>query len=94
MRSMTSPLSAPIINRTCGPFALAGLNGPLWQITLLLMEFNLGLPRLRGFRKMRAALHRHDFEEAATEAQDSKWAHQTGHRATHITALLRRAAQQ
>ena len=33
-------------------------------------------------------------EEAATEAQDSKWAHQTGYRATHITALLRRAAQQ
>ena len=51
------------------------------------------LPRLRGFRKMRAALHCHDYEEADTEAQDSKWAHQTGHRATHITALLRRAAQ-
>lgn len=64
------------------------------QIALLSMAFNLGLPRLRGFRKMRAALHRHDFEEAAIEAQDSKWAHQTGHRATHITVLLRRAAQQ
>ena len=38
--------------------------------------------------------NRHDFEEAAIEAQDSKWAHQTGHRATHITVLLRRAAQQ
>ena len=33
-------------------------------------------------------------EEAATDAQDIKWAHLTGYRATHITALLRRAAQQ
>ena len=64
------------------------------QIALLSMGFNLGLPRLRGFRKMRAALHRHDFEAAATEAEHSKWARQTGHRATHISALLGRAAQQ
>ena len=63
------------------------------HIALLSMAFNLGLPRLRGFRKMHAALHRLDFEEAATEALDSKWAYQTGHRATHITALLQRAAQ-
>ena len=76
---------------------------PDWALSKRLLRWSNGTvarlyaveaPRLRGFRKMRAALHRHDFEEAATEAQDSKWAHQTGHRATHITALLRRAAQQ
>jgi len=58
------------------------------QIALYSMAYNLGLPRLASFVKMRLALGRHDFAQAATEALDSKWAGQVGRRAEDIAALL------
>ena len=59
------------------------------QIALLSMAFNLGGPRLSGFVKMRAALQAHDYEEAAAQALDSRWAKQVGSRAEEIATLLR-----
>ena len=38
--------------------------------------FNLGISRLRGFKKMIAALEARDWHEAARQAKDSKWAEQ------------------
>ncbi len=64
---------------------------PPWQRGLANMAFNLGLPRLRGFKKMLAALEAGDGERAATEALDSKWAGQVGERAHRIAALYRSA---
>ena len=58
------------------------------QIALYSMAYNLGLPRLTSFIKMRLALGRHDYAQAATEALDSKWAGQVGRRAEDIAALL------
>ena len=55
---------------------------------LLSMAFNLGGPRLSGFRKMRRALLRHDFDEAASQALDSKWASQVPRRAREIAAMI------
>lgn len=55
---------------------------------LLSMAFNLGGPRLSGFRKMRQALLRHDFDEAASQALDSKWAGQVPRRAKEIAAMI------
>ena len=55
---------------------------------LLSMAFNLGGPRLSGFRKMRQALLRHDFDEAANQALDSKWAGQVPQRAEEIAAMI------
>lgn len=53
------------------------------------MCFNLGWPRLSAFKKMLAALEAHDFDRAADEALDSKWARQVGERADRIETLFR-----
>ncbi len=55
------------------------------------MCFNLGLPRLLGFKKMLAALKSGDRKRAAEEALDSKWAGQVGERAERIAELFRAA---
>ena len=57
------------------------------------MCFNLGWPRLSGFKKMLAAIREGDYDRAADEALDSKWANQVGARADRIAALFRGAAQ-
>ena len=54
------------------------------------MAYNLGVPRLLLFRKMWAALARHDYRAAAAEALDSKWARQVGVRADDIAGESRR----
>ncbi len=56
---------------------------------LVNMAFNLGLPRLNKFRKMLIALQEHRFNDAATEALDSRWADQVGDRAQRIAELYR-----
>lgn len=59
------------------------------QRALANMCFQLGLPRLSGFRKMIAALHSGDWEKAADEALDSDWAKQVPNRAHRVAALIR-----
>lgn len=44
------------------------------QNVLVEMAFQLGFDGLRGFRRMLAALRRHDYAGAAREGLDSKWA--------------------
>lgn len=61
------------------------------QRALANMCFNLGYPRLSGFKKMLAALQAGNGEDAATEALDSRWANQVGARAERIAALYRSA---
>ena len=58
------------------------------QIALYSMGYNLGLPRLASFVKMRAALGRYAYRLAAAEARDSLWAQQVGRRADDIAQLL------
>ncbi len=48
------------------------------QRALLNMAFNMGVPRLLAFRGMLAALQAGDYERAALEAFDSRWALQVG----------------
>ena len=69
--------------------------GPWWremseprQRGLINMSFNLGT-RLMNFRKMLAAMEAGDWELAADEALNSKWAGQVGARATRIADLFR-----
>lgn len=59
------------------------------RLALLSMAYNMGAPRLSSFVKMRTALQKQDFETAATEALDSKWAGQVGRRACETARLLR-----
>jgi len=56
---------------------------------LVSMAFNLGGPRLAGFTRLRDAVRCGDWNKAAAEALDSRWAAQTGRRATDIAAMLR-----
>lgn len=53
------------------------------------MVFNMGIGRARGFRKMLRALESGDYNRAATEALDSKWAKQVGARGQRIAVLYR-----
>lgn len=61
------------------------------QRALANMCFNLGYPRLSGFKNMLAALQVGNGEDAATEALDSRWARQVGARAERIATLYRSA---
>lgn len=64
------------------------LDGEARQEALVNMAFNLG-GRLLGFKKMLAALKSKDYERAADEALDSKWAGQVGQRAQRIARAFR-----
>ncbi len=56
---------------------------------LMNMCFNLGWPRLSSFKKMLAALQVKDYETAAREALDSRWAQQVGERAQRIAHMIK-----
>ena len=58
---------------------------------LVRMCYNLGLTRLLKFKKMLAALEVGDYNTAAIEALDSKWAGQVGCRAIDIACMIRGA---
>lgn len=55
---------------------------------LINMCFNLGITRLRGFKKMFAALERGDFIAASDEMLDSRWARQVGKRSQELAAKM------
>jgi len=51
--------------------------------------FNLGLPRLMLFQKAIKAMKAGDYEAAADEFFDSRWAKQVGNRAIEICEMIR-----
>jgi lysozyme len=53
------------------------------------MMFNLGWPKLKGFKKMIAALEKKDYELAAAEMLDSKWRLQVKGRALELARQMR-----
>lgn len=53
------------------------------------MSFNLGMPRLAGFKKLRKAVESQDYETAAAEMLHSAWALQVGRRAERLAKLMR-----
>jgi lysozyme len=58
---------------------------------LLNMAFNMGWPRLAGFKQMLAALEAGDYPTAAAEALASAWAKEVGDRALRIADLFKNA---
>tara|TARA_R100001443_G_scaffold32051_1_gene46208 strand:+ start:4572 stop:5015 length:444 start_codon:yes stop_codon:yes gene_type:complete len=54
------------------------------QRVLANMAFNLGLPRLSKFVKFITAVQASDWEKAAIEMMDSKWAAQVGNRSVRL----------
>ncbi|MDA7674499.1 glycoside hydrolase family protein [bacterium] len=71
---------------------VADLDG-IRQRVVIDMAFNVGVPRLTGFKKMWAALHCGDYAEAAKEMMDSKWARQVGRRAERLSSMMETGAE-
>ena len=65
----------------------AGLNEPRQAVVISLL-FNLGKPRWDAFKKTHAALEEGDFQTAAEELLNSKWAIQVGKRADEMAAQM------
>src|SRR5690554_2251827 len=59
------------------------------QAVLVNMAFNLGQARLASFSRMLAAVEAKDYETAAREMLDSKWARQVGRRARELAQMMR-----
>jgi lysozyme len=59
------------------------------QNVLVNMAFNLGGSRLARFKNMLAAIERKDFETAAREMLQSKWAEQVGSRAKELAEQMK-----
>jgi lysozyme len=60
------------------------------QEVLVNMVFNLGINKFLGFKKMLAAIAGRDYEKAADEMLDSRWARQVGNRAEELAERMRR----
>lgn len=59
------------------------------QAIIANMCFQLGYSGLMQFRNMWAALQEHDYQRAADEMLDSRWARQTPNRANELADLMR-----
>lgn len=64
------------------------------QRALTNMAYNLGVTGLLEFKLMLGSLERGDYESAAANALDSKWATQVGVRAERIADLIRGHAKE
>ena len=53
------------------------------------LSYNLGLPKLKAFRRMNAAIRAGDWDEAAVQMLDSKAACQTGDRYPRLAEAIR-----
>ena len=69
---------------------------PVWdflnetrQFVLVDMAFNMGLSRLKTFKKMLAAVERGDFLAASKEMLQSRWAVQVGRRAKELAEMMK-----
>jgi lysozyme len=56
---------------------------------LIDMSFNMGVPRLLGFSKMFKALDKGNYDKAADEMLDSRWARQVKGRAVRLSEAMR-----
>lgn len=59
------------------------------QRVLLNMCFNLGIPRLKGFKNMLRDVQNGLYDQAAVEMTDSLWARQVGGRAVRLAKLMK-----
>ena len=62
---------------------------PIGQTVIGNMAFNLGFAGLMGFKNMWAAIGRRDWDRAADEMLNSKWARQVGVRAVELSEIMR-----
>lgn len=60
------------------------------QAVIIDMCFNLGINRLKCFKKMLSALERGDYKTASKEMLDSNWARQVKSRATELSKIMQK----
>ena len=53
------------------------------------MAFNMGQTRLQGFRRMLLAISMENWDEAASQMLDSRWAVQVGNRARELSQMMK-----
>ena len=58
------------------------------QLIVIDMAFNMGVPRLCKFKNMWAAIHEEDYQNAAKEMLDSRWAVQVKSRSTKLAHAM------
>ncbi len=61
---------------------------PVRQRVVQNMAFNLGVPRLLGFKNTLAAIKAHDWKRAASGMLASLWAKQVGERADRLARMM------
>lgn len=62
---------------------------PVRQMVVIDMAFNMGVPRLCGFKRMWENIHNKNYDGAASEMLDSRWATQVKSRATRLADKMR-----
>lgn len=62
---------------------------PMRQAVLVNMGFNLGVDGLLKFKKMLSAVWESDYDLAAKEMLNSRWASQVGYRANELATQMR-----
>jgi lysozyme len=65
---------------------------PVRRAVLINMLFNMGMARVSKFQKMLTALQEKNFDKAADEMLDSRWATQVGRRADELAKTMREGA--
>ena len=58
------------------------------QQVIVNMTFNMGRPRLSQFKKFIAGVNAGDWNKAAVEMMDSRWAKQVGRRADNLAKAM------
>ena len=73
----------------CKAFSWISKMDKIRQGVIVELCFNMGLGRLKGFKKMLAACERGDYETASVEMLDSLWARQVGRRAKTLADIMK-----
>ena len=75
--------------KTFATQAVWGGLSPARRAVLINMAFNLGLTRLRQFKRFHLNMAAYAYAQAADEMLDSKWARQVGPRAQRLSDTMR-----
>lgn len=62
---------------------------PVRQDVIVCMMFNLGSSKFSEFKRLFTALENHDFNSAASEMLDSRWAGEVGKRAANLAQVMK-----
>lgn len=76
----------------CSKFSFWNKLNDFRKAVLIDMCFNLGINRLKQFKKMLSALEREDYSSSASEMLDSTWARQVKSRALDLSEIMRKGA--